>query len=100
MKVLVVGGGGREHAIVWKMAQSSPRPEIVAAPGNPGIAAIARTVPIEAQDVEGLVRLAREEACDLTVVGPELPLTLGLADRLVEEGLAVFGPSRSAARLE
>jgi phosphoribosylamine--glycine ligase len=100
VKILVVGGGGREHALAWKIAQSSPRHEIIAAPGNPGIAALARTIPVEADDVPGLVRLAREEACDLTVVGPELPLTIGLADRLADEGLAVFGPSRTAARLE
>ncbi len=100
MKVLVVGGGGREHALVWKIAQSPLVDEIIAAPGNAGIATLARTVAVRADDVEGLTRLAVEEECDLTVVGPEIPLTLGLADRLTERGATVFGPSRAAARLE
>ncbi len=100
MKILIVGGGGREHAIAWKLAQSEGAPELIAAPGNAGIAALARCVPVAADDIDGLARLAREERCDLTVVGPEVPLTLGLADRIRETGGAVFGPSSDGARLE
>ncbi len=100
MKILIVGGGGREHALAWKLAQSARAPELIVAPGNAGIAALARCVPIAADDVEALTRLAVEEQCDLTVVGPEVPLTLGLADRVRETGGAVFGPSKDGARLE
>ncbi len=100
MKILVVGGGGREHALVWKIAQSPLAEEILCAPGNAGIAEAARTIPVLADDIDGLVALASEEGCDLTVIGPELPLTLGLADRLAERGLAAFGPSASGARIE
>lgn len=100
MKVLVVGGGGREHAIVWKIAQSALVTEVVAAPGNVGMRGIARTVPVASDDLNGLLKLARDERFDLTIVGPELPLTLGLVDRLEQEGHTVFGPSEAAARLE
>ncbi len=100
MRILVVGGGGREHALVWKLAQSPTVTDIIAAPGNAGIAELARCLPVAADDVEGLVRLASEESCDLTVIGPEIPLTMGIANRFADEGLAVFGPSKSAARLE
>ncbi len=100
MKILVVGGGGREHALVWKLAQSPTVTGIIAAPGNAGIAELARCLPVAADDIEGLVRLASEECCDLTVIGPEIPLTMGIADRFADNGLAVFGPSKSAARLE
>ncbi len=100
MKVLVVGGGGREHALVWKIAQSPLVTEVLAAPGNAGTAAQARNVPLKADDIDGLTALAADEGCGLTVVGPEVPLTLGLADRLAERGLPVFGPSKAAARLE
>ncbi len=100
MKVLVVGGGGREHALVWKIAQDSRRPEIFCAPGNAGTAALAVNVPIAAEDVPGLVAWAREHRPDLTVVGPEAPLCDGLVDELAALGLRVFGPSRSAARME
>ncbi len=100
MRILVVGGGGREHALAWKLARS-PRVEAVwCAPGNAGIAEVATCVPIASDDLKGLVRLAREQAIDLTVVGPELPLTLGLVDRFAEEGLRAFGPTAAAARLE
>ncbi|MGZ8602738.1 MAG: phosphoribosylamine--glycine ligase [Actinomycetota bacterium] len=101
MKVLVVGGGGREHAMCWGLARSPRVTEIVAAPGNPGIAALARTVEaVAADDVEALVGLASTERPDLVVVGPEVPLVAGLADALRANGFAVFGPERDAARLE
>ena len=100
MRVLLVGGGGREHALAWKLAQSPLLDEMIAAPGNPGIARHARCLPIKDDDLDGLVAAARRERVDLVVVGPELPLALGLADRLREAGLAVFGPGASAARIE
>ena len=98
--VLVVGSGGREHAIVWKFAQSPRTGRIVAAPGNPGIGRLAACMPVAATDVSGLVRLAREAECSLVVVGPEAPLAAGLADALRDQGIAVFGPSAAAARIE
>ena len=98
--VLLVGGGGREHALAWKVAQSPSLGRMVAAPGNPGIAAHARCVPVKDTAVDELVDLARQERPDLVVVGPEVPLALGLADRLRAAGFAVFGPSAAAARLE
>ena len=100
MKVLLVGGGGREHALAWKISQSPRLSRLVAAPGNPGIARHAECVPIKDNAIEDLVALAKRERADLVVIGPELPLSLGLADRLSAEGLAVFGASRAAARLE
>ncbi|MGQ9557772.1 MAG: phosphoribosylamine--glycine ligase [Desulfurispora sp.] len=100
MKILVVGGGGREHALVWKIAQSPLVQQIYCAPGNPGIAGLARCVPVAAEDIDGLLALARREQIDLTVVGPEMPLTLGLADAFARAGLAVFGPSAAAAAIE
>ncbi len=100
MKVLVVGGGGREHALAWKLAQSPKVDDIIVAPGNAGTASRARNVNVRADDVDGLLTLAKDERPELTVVGPELPLTLGLADRLIDEGLAVFGPTSSGARIE
>jgi len=100
MRVLVVGSGGREHALVWKIAQSPLVKEIFCAPGNPGIARQAGTVALRADDVEGLARWARENRADLVVVGPEVPLVAGLADRMAREGIPVFGPASAAAEIE
>lgn len=100
MKVLVVGGGGREHALCWKLKSSPSVSEVVCAPGNPGIAKHARCINVNAGDIDGLVALARDEQPQLVVVGPEVPLVEGLADRLRAEGFAVFGPSQAAAELE
>lgn len=99
MKVLVVGGGGREHALAWKLAQSERVEEIIVAPGNAGMTDVARTVEVPLT-VEALLRLARDEAVDFTVVGPEAPLVAGVVDAFEAEGLRIFGPSAKAARLE
>ena len=100
--VLVVGGGGREHALAWKLAQSDRVVRVLVAPGNAGTAREPRVenVPVGAEDIEGLIALARERSVDLTVVGPEAPLVAGIADRFQAEGLRIFGPSAAAARLE
>ncbi len=100
MNVLVVGGGGREHAIVWRLAQDSCRPTLFCAPGNAGTAALAQNLPLAAEDVPGLLAWARAHRPDLTVVGPEVPLCLGLTDAFQAEGLRVFGPCQAAARME
>ncbi len=100
MKVLVVGSGGREHAIVRALLRSAHAPQVLCAPGNPGIGADARLCPVGVDDVPGLVALAREEEVTLVVVGPEAPLVAGLVDALTDAGIPVFGPSRDAARLE
>ena len=100
MKVLVLGSGGREHALAWKLAQSPGLSELHAAPGNPGIAAIGQCHPVRADDAEGLLPLARSLDVDLVVVGPEGPLVAGVADALRLGGVAVFGPSAAAARIE
>jgi phosphoribosylamine--glycine ligase len=100
MKVLVIGGGGREHAIVWKVARSKKVTKIFCAPGNPGIAALAECVAIGVEDISGLADFARKNGIDLTIVGPELPLTMGIADEFARRGLKIFGPSKSAAILE
>jgi len=100
VKVLIVGSGGREHALAWKIAQSKRLTELHAAPGNPGIAALGRCHPIRVDDVEGLLGLSRLHEIDLVVVGPEAPLVAGVADELRRAGVAVFGPSKAAARIE
>lgn len=100
MKVLLVGGGGREHALAWRLTQDDPRVSIVAAPGNPGIAELAECVAVSATDVESLLSLARERRVDFTVVGPEAPLAAGIVDRFRAEKLAIFGPTRAAAEIE
>jgi phosphoribosylamine---glycine ligase len=100
MKVLVIGGGGREHAILWSLARSQRVSELVCAPGNAGIAQLARCVPVNQKDLGDLLRVVSSERPDLVVVGPELPLSLGLADELARRSIAVFGPTQTAARLE
>lgn len=101
MKILVVGGGGREHALCWKLAQSEKCEKLFCLPGNPGIAEIAECVEnISVEDIDGIVKKVKELAIDLVVVGPEVPLTLGLADALEKENIKVFGPKKNAAILE
>ena len=100
MKVLVVGSGGREHALAWKLAQSPAVEELHAAPGNPGIARLGECHPIRAEDGESLLALARTLDVDLVVIGPEAPLVAGVADELRLGGVAVFGPSAAAAQIE
>ena len=100
MKILVVGGGGREHALCWAIAASPLCTRLYCAPGNAGIAAEAECVPIAAEDIDGLVAFARREAIDFVVVGPEQPLVAGLVDRLAEVGIKAFGPRAAAAALE
>jgi phosphoribosylamine---glycine ligase len=100
VKVLIVGSGGREHALAWKLGQSAALDELHAAPGNPGIAALGECHPVRAEDGEGLLSLCRELRIDLVVVGPEAPLVVGLVDTLRRGGVATFGPTRAAARIE
>src|SRR5437899_783198 len=97
MKILVVGSGGREHALVWKLAQEA---EVIAAPGNPGMAKCARCEPIPASDSSSIADLAESEGVDLVVIGPEDPLIAGLADFIRSRGIPVFGPGAEGARLE
>ena len=100
MRILVVGSGGREHALAWKISRSPLVRALFAAPGNPGISRIATPVALRSDDVEGLARWARENRMDLVVVGPEAPLVAGLADRIARDGIPVFGPSAAAAEIE
>ena len=100
MKVLLVGSGAREHALAWRLTRSPSLTALHAAPGNPGIAALGDCHPVRADDGEGLLDLARTLAADLVVIGPEAPLVAGVADRLRHAGIAVFGPSAAAARIE
>lgn len=100
MKVLVIGGGGREHALVWKIAQSPLVKQIFCAPGNPGTAQLATNLPINVEEIDKLLGFAKSEGIDLVVVGPELPLSLGIVDLFREYGIKIFGPSRLAARIE
>jgi len=100
MKVLVVGGGGREHALAWKIAQSPLVKKVYCAPGNPGTAAIAQNLDIKADDVGKLLEFAWNEQIDLTVVGPEQPLSLGIVDTFRNHDLMIFGPTQDAALIE
>ena len=100
MRVLVIGGGGREHALVWKIAQSPRVTDIFCAPGNPGIATLAECVPIQIGSIQDLLTFARDQSIDLTVVGPEAPLAGGIADSFRQDRLRIFGPGRMAARIE
>jgi phosphoribosylamine--glycine ligase len=100
MKVLILGSGGREHALAWAVARSGRVREVVCAPGNGGIAQVARCVPVNLKDLGAMVRLAEAEQPGLTIIGPELPLSLGIVDALTERGFRVFGPTQAAAMLE
>ncbi|MBW7932868.1 MAG: phosphoribosylamine--glycine ligase [Gemmatimonadaceae bacterium] len=100
MKILVVGGGGREHALAWKLCQDDPYLDLIAAPGNPGIGDLGRCEPIAATDIDALCALAQREKCELVIVGPEAPLELGLVDRLRTLGIPAFGPTKAAAEIE
>src|SRR5580765_7102067 len=100
MKVLVIGSGGREHALVWRLRQSPRVTQVFCAPGNGGIADEAECMPVDVKSVDSLVALAHQIQPDLTVVGPELPLQLGVVDEFTRRGLKIFGPTRAAAQLE
>lgn len=100
MKILLIGSGGREHALAWKLSQSKQCDKLYCAPGNPGIAAVAECISLAVDDIDGLVNFARDKKIDFVVVGPEVPLVLGLVDRLKEQRIPAFGPSQLAARLE
>ena len=100
MKILVIGSGGREHALVWKIRQNPKVKEIFCAPGNGGICDIAQCVDIPADDIEGLLKFAQKNKIDLTVVGPESPLAAGIVDFFEKKNLRIFGPRRDAAQLE
>src|SRR5918999_840082 len=100
MRIVVVGGGAREHALLWKLAQSGRTAALFCAPGNAGTADLAEPVPVAATDLDGLVAAAQRLRADLVVVGPEAPLAAGLADRLLAAGVRVCGASRAAARIE
>ncbi len=100
MNILIVGSGGREHALAWKLARTPGVRRLICAPGNPGMASVAELVPVKAGDINGLLALAVREKIDLTVVGPEQPLADGITDRFEAAGQRVFGPTRAAARLE
>ena len=100
MRILVVGGGGREHALAWKLGREAGVPEVISAPGNPGIAAVGRTVNIDVTDINALVSLAEHDRVELTIVGPELPLSHGIVDAFDARRLRILGPTRVAAQLE
>ena len=100
MKVLILGSGGREHALAWAVKRSGRVTEVVCAPGNGGISQVARCVPVDIKDVKSMVRVVEAEQPSLTIVGPELPLSLGIVDALQQKGFRVFGPTQAAARLE
>ncbi len=100
MKILVIGSGGREHALCWSIKKSKRVTQIYCAPGNGGTAEVAQNIPVAVHQIEALAHFAMREEVELTVVGPELPLTLGIVDVFEEKGLAIIGPNAAAARLE
>ena len=100
MKILVVGGGAREHTLVWKLLQSPKVSEIYVAPGNAGTAKVAHNLDINPTDIESLAKTVQEKAIELTIVGPETPLAEGIADQFLVRGMAVFGPTKKAAQIE
>ena len=100
MRVLVIGNGGREHALCWLIRERAPRTDLYCAPGSPGTEECGESVAIDVSDIDALAGFAAERGIDLTVVGPELPLSLGVVDAFRQRGLRIFGPSRAAARLE
>src|SRR5271157_939920 len=100
MKILVIGKGGREHALVWKIAQSPRVERVFCAPGNAGTALEGTNVPIEPHEIDALLKFVKKQGIDLTVVGPEDPLALGIVDAFQKEGRRIFGPSKLAAELE
>src|SRR5215471_6653734 len=100
MRVLIIGSGGREHALAWKLAQSSRVSELICAPGNAGMAQIAECLPVNVAKIDALVKLGERVTPDFTVVGPEVPLSLGIVDAFESRGWRVFGPKREAAQLE
>ncbi|MDD5482054.1 MAG: phosphoribosylamine--glycine ligase [Kiritimatiellae bacterium] len=100
MKILIIGGGGREHALAWKIAGDDPGAELFIAPGNAGTAMLGTNLPVQAEDIAGIISWAKKEKPDLTIVGPEAPLCAGITNLMQAEGLRVFGPSKEAARLE
>ena len=100
MKILVVGGGGREHAICWKLSNESDVEKIYCAPGNAGISSVAKCIDIQDSDIENLLKFAKENQIDLTIVGPEIPLVAGIVDVFEKEGLKIFGPNKKCAQLE
>src|SRR2546423_4923100 len=100
MKLLIVGGGGLEHALAWKLCRDDPSLDLIAAPGNPGIASLGLCVPIGTDKLKDLAALAEEEYVDLTIVGPEAPLEAGIVNLFQSRGLPIFGPTREAARIE
>ena len=100
MKILVIGSGGREHALVWKIFQSPLLEKLYCAPGNAGTQSLAENIPIGSEDIPALLDFASDKKIDLTVVGPEAPLTMGIVDEFEKKGLKIFGPNRNAAELE
>ena len=100
MKVLVIGGGGREHTLAWKLKRSKFVNKLYTAPGNAGMASISQCVPIKPDDIDGLIELVKNEEIDISIVGPEAPLDMGIADRFENEGLRIFGPTKEAAKIE
>ena len=100
MKILVVGGGGREHAICWKLSKEANVDKIYCAPGNAGISNVAQCKDIQDSNIENLLNFAKENQIDLTIVGPEIPLVAGIVDKFEKEGLKIFGPNKKFAQLE